>query len=279
MKKYINNLSVIGMLFFISFSTQTQAQIHDWTGKWNTTFLGNNWELNITKSGDNYTGTFPNGKLVGKYNYGDLIGTYTRTVNSLDRTGMGKMGEFRFVMVDSKQKAYVGYYKPEGKDDWQSDHWNGKRPAVPTLVQQIENKKIKERGEVMKDYVIKNPIVGWTGTWESIELGRIKIFVKDSKNITGKYSKTITAPDYVKYGDLKGATVRSEKRFEGSYVDGSGESGGFTFFLDENSDDKFTGYITHLVLDKSRFPNEYIKVNTNVTGHRTSSSKPNMNDY
>tara|TARA_R110000737_G_scaffold60881_1_gene87788 strand:- start:1062 stop:1250 length:189 start_codon:yes stop_codon:yes gene_type:complete len=60
MKISIKTFATIGILFFMSFTTQ--AQIHDWTGKWETTLLGNNWDVNITKNSDgSYTGTFPNG--------------------------------------------------------------------------------------------------------------------------------------------------------------------------------------------------------------------------
>ncbi|WP_339839144.1 hypothetical protein [uncultured Maribacter sp.] len=128
MKNSIKILTTLGILFFMSFSIQ--AQIHDWTGKWETTLLGNNWEVNITKKSDgSYTGTFPNGTLVGKYQYGDIIGTYTRTNVKMDKTGMkmGKSGAFRFVMVNSQQQAFEGYYMPLGRDDWQAENWNGKR--------------------------------------------------------------------------------------------------------------------------------------------------------
>ncbi len=129
MKNSIKILATVGIVFLLSFSTQ--AQIHDWTGKWETTLLGNNWDLNITKKSDGtYTGTFPNGTLIGKYQYGDLIGTYTRTNVKMDKTGikMGKTGKFRFVMY-AHQKSFEGYYKPEGRDDWQAENWNGKRAA------------------------------------------------------------------------------------------------------------------------------------------------------
>jgi len=128
MKNSIKTFTTLGILFFMSFSTQ--AQIHDWTGKWETTLLGNNWEVNITKKSDgSYTGTFPNGTLVGKYQYGDIIGTYTRTNVKMDKAGMkmGKSGAFRFVMVNSQQQAFEGYYMPVGRDDWQAENWNGKR--------------------------------------------------------------------------------------------------------------------------------------------------------
>jgi len=127
MKISIKTFATIGILFFMSFITQ--AQIHDWTGKWETTLLGNNWEVNITKKSDgSYTGTFPNGTLVGKYDYGNLLGTYTRTNVKMDKTGikMGKTGKFWFVMF-GHQKAFEGYYMPEGRDDWQAENWNGKR--------------------------------------------------------------------------------------------------------------------------------------------------------
>ena len=136
MKISIKTFATIGILFFMSFTTQ--AQIHDWTGKWETTLLGNNWEVNITKKSDgSYTGTFPNGTLVGKYEYGNLLGTYTRTNVKMDKTGikMGKSGDFRFVMANSQQQAFEGRYKPEGKKDWQggtwdvSEDWKGKRPT------------------------------------------------------------------------------------------------------------------------------------------------------
>ncbi len=97
MKNSLKILATLGIFFLLSFSTN--AQTNDWEGKWNTIFSANNWELNITKSGDNYTGIFPNGKLFGKIINKELVGNYTRTVNSFDRTGMGKMGEFRFVIA------------------------------------------------------------------------------------------------------------------------------------------------------------------------------------
>tara|TARA_R110002167_G_scaffold196437_1_gene399346 strand:+ start:68 stop:487 length:420 start_codon:yes stop_codon:yes gene_type:complete len=127
MKISIKTFATIGILFFMSFTTQ--AQIHDWTGKWETTLLGNNWEVNITKKSDgSYTGTFPNGTLVGKYEYGNLLGTYTRTNVKMDKTGikMGKTGKFWFVMY-AHLKSFEGYYMPEGRDDWQAENWNGKR--------------------------------------------------------------------------------------------------------------------------------------------------------
>lgn len=137
MKKSIKILAAVGIVFLLSFSTQAQTNDYeyDWSGKWETTLLGNNWDVNITKlSNGSYTGTFPNGTLVGKYQNGDLIGTYTRTNVKMDQTGikMGKTGKFRFVM-HANEKAFVGYFKTEGKEDWQikrkgvSENWNGKR--------------------------------------------------------------------------------------------------------------------------------------------------------
>lgn len=144
MKKSIQILATVGILFLLSFSShaQTEAQFHDydWTGNWETTLLGNNWTINITRSGDRYTGTFPNGTLVGKYQYGDLIGTYTRTNVKMDKTGikMCKTGKFRFVM-HADEKAFSGYYKPEDKNDWQREDWNGKRADKRKSISKKQN--------------------------------------------------------------------------------------------------------------------------------------------
>ena len=131
MKNSIKTLTAIGIVLLLSFSTQAQTNDYeyDWSGKWETTLLGNNWDVNITKlSNGSYTGTFPNGTLVGKYQFGDLIGTYIITKVKMDKTGikMGKTGKFRFVM-HADEKAFSGYYKPEGKNNWQPEYWSGKR--------------------------------------------------------------------------------------------------------------------------------------------------------
>tara|TARA_R110000868_G_scaffold95441_1_gene262527 strand:- start:404 stop:829 length:426 start_codon:yes stop_codon:yes gene_type:complete len=130
MKKSIKIFAAVGIVFLLTFSTNAQEYSYDWTGKWETTLLGNHWDVNITKKSDgSYTGTFPNGTLVGKYQFGDLIGSYTRTNVKMDKTGikMGKTGKFRFVM-HADEKEFTGNYKPEGKNDWQPENWNGKRP-------------------------------------------------------------------------------------------------------------------------------------------------------
>ena len=115
MKTTAKILSTLALLFLMSFTTH--AQINDWTGKWNTNLEGRYTsktlgELTITKSSNGeYIGVFPNGKLAGKMTpSGDLIGTYTRTVNSFDKTVMGNIGEFKCVMYAEK-KSFLGTYK------------------------------------------------------------------------------------------------------------------------------------------------------------------------
>ncbi|WP_166963979.1 hypothetical protein [Yeosuana marina] len=280
MKKSIKILTAFGILILMSITTQ--AQINDWTGKWNTRLVWNNTlgDLNITESRGTYTGVFPNGKLSGKINSdGDLKGFYTRTVNSLDRTGMGKMGEFRFVIATDK-KSYVGYYKVEGKDDWQPDNWNGKRPAVPTLVQQVEMNKKKK---VLKDYVKNNPVINWTGTWETDNIGTFKVWVKGYQQIVGKFSYTkdgalITAD--VTGNNTNDRGITNNKIFNGTFLDSQGAKGSFLFYFGNPTDNDFAGYMDYdMTYEEFKSQVKHTPKSVYVKGHRTSSAKPNMNAY
>lgn len=290
MKTIVKILSTLALLFLMSFTTH--AQINDWTGKWNTNLEGRYTsktlgELTITKSSNGeYIGVFPNGKLAGKMTpSGDLIGTYTRTVSSLDRTGMGKMGEFRFVMY-ADNKSFLGTYKPEGKDDWQPDNWNGTRAPGPTFVQEVEKKDIKKRGDVLKDYVKNNPIAKWTGTWETDTFGVFKVWDTGTKyknstatRIEGKFFIKGSG-DYIGIIDVEGYhRDYSPKEIEATFKHGT-RSGYLVIKFGTPTDDDFSGYLNYnSIPGKTREIAVTPEKRVYVKGKRTSSAKPNMNTY
>ncbi|MCM4168943.1 hypothetical protein DHD08_14745 [Arenibacter sp. H213] len=269
-------------------SFSIQAQSNDWTGKWNTTFLGNNsWALNITKSGTSYTGTFPSGKLVGKYQNGNLTGTYTRTVNSFDRTGMGNMGEFTFIMHADK-KSFEGEYKPEGKD-WQADNWNGTRPVSKygnLLEEQVAKKEITQRDQVLKEYANKDkpaPIKQWTGTWETDVMGKLKIHEKNIANVLGKYRFQVN--NKFTNGDITGKVIENNRnKFEGHFKDSEGKSGlikiSYSNLIRATPGYDFTGVLIYDFTPEQKKMNiPLTKKVVSIKGHRVSSLEPNMVNY
>ncbi|MBU2904061.1 hypothetical protein KO529_04625 [Arenibacter algicola] len=287
MKKSIMPFTVVGILFLLSFSTQ--AQSNDWTGKWNTTLLGNPLgELNITKSGDIYTGTFPNGKLDGKYENGNLTGTYTRTLNSFDRTGMGKMGLFTFIMHAGK-KSFEGEYKPEGKDDWQPDNWNGTRPSSlygNIIEEQAAKDILDKREQVLKDFANKDkpaPIKPWTGTWETDVLGKLKINQKNIANVLGKYRFQVN--NKFTNGDITGkVTDSNRKEFEGHFKDSEGKSGqikiSYSYLVNATPGYDFSGVLIYDFTPEQKKMNiPLTKKVVSIKGHRVSSLLPNMVNY
>lgn len=280
MKNSIKILAAFGILILMSFTAS--AQTNDWTGKWNTTLAGKNTlgDLSITKSSNGeYIGVFPNGKIAGKMiPSGDLIGTYTRTTNSFDRTGMGKMGEFKFIMSTDK-KTFQGFYKVEGKQEWQTDNWNGKRQTGPTLVQQIEIKDIKKRGEVLKDYKLPT----WTGTWKTDTFGVFKVLDTGSKHnnsgsikIEGKFFIKGSG-DFIDIIDVVGYhRDNTPKVFEGTFKHGY-KTGYLVIKFGTPTDNDFSGYLNyHSIPGKTREIPTIQEKRVYVKGHRTSSSKPNM---
>lgn len=284
MKNLAKNLAALGIVFLLSFTTY--AQTDDWYGKWRTTISGNDLEVYFTKSGDIYTGIFPNGKLDGKIINKKLVGTYTKTVNSFDRTGMGKMGEFRFVM-DVNKKSFVGYYMVEGKDNWQTDNWNGQKVPIPTLEQQIEINEIKKRGETLKEYVKKNspaPIKSWTGTWETDLFGKLKIVEKNIANVSGKY-RYQAYNNKITTGDVTGKVLEDNREeFEGDFKDSDGKSGKIKIrYLNlqyETPGYDFSGsLIYNFTPEEQKMNIPLTKKVVSIKGHRVSSLQPSLINY
>lgn len=268
MKNSIKILATVGIVFLLSFSMY--AQTDNWSGAWNTKY----GKITISKNGNDFTGSFPKGKLFdAREQDGMLLGRYTRMAPPYDKSSLGKKGEFRFILSADKKK-FDGYHKSETDVKWGSVNWNGEKiiyELVGTPVIIPLNTLLAEEFK-------------WTGTWESEQLGKIKILVTDKGNITGKCIKTKIGSDYIKTVDLTGSTTGSDGRtsartFGGRYVDSEGKSTYFTFYLDRTSDDKFAGYIVFRELSTSTFPPDYVDASVYVIARRISSAKPNMNTY
>lgn len=257
---------------------QLQAQTTDWVGEWNTkfTYTDANWKLDITKdSHGEYIGVFPDGKLVGKITNGELTGTYTRTPNSFDRTGMGKMGVFRFVPAADNENMFTGYYKVEGKDIWQPDTWTGKKKLPLTFVQQIEKREREEKYKKLNKDVLPK---GWTGTWTTDNMGTLKVLVSDKDNVEAKYSYN----NKKNYGDIKGSlgkvnAYNDVKWFTGTVTNEKKITGRMEFYIYEK--DKFRGYIMWNDGPKDLLGLDTHGTTTNVTGRRLSTAKPDMRSY
>lgn len=293
MKNSIKILATVGIIFLMSFTTY--AQSNDWTGKWNTTLaerytsktLG---ELTITKSSNGeYIGVFPNGNIAGKMTpSGDLIGMYTRTVNSFDRTGMGKMGKFRFVMYADK-KSFIGYYQVEGKDVWQNDNWNGKRPISlygNIIEEQAAKKEFEKRDKALQDFLNKNkpaPIKSWTGTWETDLFGKLKIHEKNTANVVGKY-RFQAYNNKITTGDLTGKVLKDNPgEFEGDFNDSDGKSGQIKIRyvnINNNNGYDFSGILIYNFTPEEKKMNiPLIKKIVDIKGHRVSSAQPSLINY
>jgi len=287
MKNSIKILVAFGIVFLLSFSTY--AQTDDWYGKWKTTISGNDLEVFFTKSGDVYTGIFPNGKLDGKIINKELVGTYTKTVNSFDRTGMGKMGEFRFVMAENK-KSYIGYYKVEGKDYWQNDNWNGNRPTSiygNLIEEQAAKKEFEKRDKALKDFANKDkpaPIKSWTGTWETDLFGKLKIDAMNITNVEGKYRYQANN-NKITTGDVTGKVLEDNReKFEGNFKDSDGKSGeikiqyGGEYRGTPGYD--FTGILIYNFTPEEQKMNIPLKKKiAYIKGHRVSSAQPSLINY
>jgi len=287
MKKSIKILATLGIIFLLSFSTHAQTDV--WYGKWNTTISRNDLELYFTKSGDIYTGIFPNGKLDGKIINNELVGTYTKTPNSFDRTGMGKMGEFRFVM-DVNKKSFVGYYMVEGKDNWQTDNWNGTRPSSlysNIIEEQAAKKEFEKRDKAIKDFVNKDkpaPIKSWTGTWETDLFGKLKIVEKNIANVSGKY-RYQTYNNKITTGDVTGKVLEDNREeFEGDFKDSDGKSGKIKIRY-SNLQNGTPGYdfsgslIYNFTPEEQKMNIPLTKKVVSIKGHRVSSLQPSLINY
>jgi len=254
MKNSIKILATISIVLLLSFTTYSQTD--HWSGAWNTKF----GKVTISKNGKGYTGTFPKGQLTGgREQDGMLLGRYTRLERTPYESSLGKKADFRFILSADKTK-FDGYHKSETDTKWGSQNWNG----------------VKIWGSVMPVIVTPNiPIAvtpTWTGTWETKTGERFKIIDTGVNNkVIAKISIKRNGGT-VKYYDIANGFFRDNnpRLFEGTTFNKNGIDVGFITIeyglLDFND---FTGYMW-FGLDDSKY---------NISAHRTSTAKPNMNTY
>ncbi len=270
MKNSIKILATVGIVFLLSFTTQ--AQTDHWSGQWNTKY----GTVTISKNGDGYTGTFRYGKLTeGREQDGMLIGRYTRNSRTPLNRSLGNKGEFRFILSADKTK-FDGYHKSETDTKWGSENWYGEK-VWGTVMPVIVSNNIA---------TVITPT--WTGTWETNTLGRFKVLetdikVKNTNNnlIKGRFFIKGSG-DFMDVFDVEGYSYTSRpKVFEGSFKHGE-RHGYFKLTFNSPTFDTFTGTLTYPEIPKKN-PLE-IRVEDRaktvwVNGTRTSSGKPNMNNY
>ena len=282
--KQMKTIHLFFTMVLLGITTMTiQAQTNDWVGEWNTRFTHTDalWKLDITKNSyGEYIGTFPDGKLVGKITNGELTGTYTRTPNSFDRTGMGKMGEFRFVPAANNKNKFTGYYKVEGKDIWQADTWNGEKKLPPSLVEQIEKRETEKKlGTINKDFLPDTHNI-WTGTWQTDAVGKLKIVASDRLHINGKANKPIAGSNRSTLFDLEGAITggsnpnSSVKYYQGTIKTKDGKQGTFSAYMMEEG--TFSGHITW---SNPGYRGLAAATQEDFSGTKTSSSTPSLVTY
>lgn len=239
------------------------AQEDNWVGVWNTKF----GKLVIKKNGDQYTGTFPKGRLTqGREQDGMLIGRYTRATPRHIKNSLGKKGEYRFILSQDKKK-FDGYHKSETDTKWGSENWNGEKivyqlvgPPVVTPINIL----------VSEEYI-------WTGTWNTDKLGTLKVLVTDKHHVNGKYSYN----NKKNYGDIKGSlgivnAFNDPKWFTGTITTEKNVTGEIRFHIYE---DKFTGYIRWNDGRTNALGMPTPGTTTTVTATRLSAAQPDMTSY
>ncbi len=253
MKHSIRILTIVSIIFLVSFSTYAQAD--NWSGAWNTKY----GKVTISKNANGYTGTFRYGKLTeGREQNGMLLGRYTRNSRTPLNSSLGNKGEFKFILSADKTK-FDGYHKSETDSKWRSDNWNG----------------VKIWGTVLPVIVTSNlPSIAtptWTGTWESPTGDVFKILDNTNKidNISKVFAKISVKVDGItKSYNVKGYFLKDNpEKFEGTmYLDNGWDVGflkieyGLTYFND------FKGYMWFAKDDSKH----------NISAHRTSTAKPTV---
>lgn len=268
MKNSIKILATVGLVFLLSFSTYAQTDY--WSGAWNTKF----GKVTISKNGDGYTGTFRYGKLTeGREQDGMLIGRYNRSTRVPINRSLGNKGEFRFILSADKTK-FDGYHKSETDTKWGSENWNGEK-VWGTVMPVIVSNNIPS---------VTTPT--WTGTWETDNLGRFKIW-----DTGAKYNNTtatrIEGKFFIKgsgeFIDIEGYhRDYSPKEIEGGFKHGT-RDGNYVIKYGNPTNDDFTGYLDYPAVyrNSGQLINQLVKPakRVYVKGKRTSSAKPNMNTY
>ena len=258
MKKSYKILATVSILFLMSFTIY--AQTEHWSGAWNTKF----GKVVITKNGTSYTGTFPYGKLTeGREQDGKLIGRYTYKARTPNKNSLGTNGEYQFILSADKTK-FDGYHKSETDTKWRSENWNGEK-VWGTLMPVIVTNNIP---------TIATP--SWTGTWETKTGERFKILdtgvkINNATIVIAKISIKRNGGPVEQYDVVKAFVSDTKPRlYEGTLYRTDGIDVGFiSIEYGATNFNDFTGYIW-FGKDDSKY---------NISAHRTSTAKPDMNSY
>lgn len=252
----MNTIKLFAIISLIAIAG-LHAQGNNWVGIWNT----NIGQVIISQDGNDYKGTLPGGTFTAKYNAGDLLGLYNRTKSRYDRSGLGEMGEFRFVMFEDQSK-FEGQYRVEGKDIWQEIQ--GTR-QIGVVIEPIPTN--------IAEYYFE-----WNGTWKTDKLGTLKVLVTDKDHVDAKYSYN----NKKNYGDIKGSlgkvnAYNDQKWFTGTVTNEKKITGRIEFYIYEK--DKFKGYIMWNDGRKNALGMPTPGTTTAVTATRLSTTKPDMRSY
>lgn len=291
MKQIIKLKNKIFLLFFFStFSLSTFA--NDWKGTWNTTFgkmtVTTIQTRDITADMGDYilrgsiSGNAANrtGKFSGNYM---LKPGLNKPVSQVQHYRvLGSKGEFSFNLSATKQNFNGAYTTSANKDGiWKGSKVNVADISTKEPIPSYNRPNITPPSPATQDLVL------WTGTWQTNKIGQLKIKWYSETHIEAKmYFKR---GDYIRVADLKGGKdVTSGHNhkyfFGGPYKDSDGKEGHFFFTIDVHNDpslNTFNGYI--YIKDKRHKYGQldnYSPYNINgITGTRTSSAVPNMNNY